>query len=54
MGAYSYICVMPDEFLLNSVVITVNFERNSSGGTRIYEYAPSIDTLVTALATQDF
>ena len=25
---YSYICVMPDEILLKSVVISVNFKRN--------------------------
>ena len=39
-GVYSYIRVRPDEFLLKSVVITVDFKRNSSGRTRIYEYAP--------------
>ena len=39
-GAYSYIHVLPDEFLLKSVVITVDFKRNSSSRTRIYEYAP--------------
>ena len=39
-GVYSYIHVLPDEFLLKSVVITVDFKRNSSGRTRIYEYAP--------------
>ena len=27
-GVYSYICVMPDEILLKSVVISVNFKRN--------------------------
>ena len=49
-GGYSYIRVLPDEFLLKSVVITVNFKRNSSGRTRIYEYAtPPINALVTAL-----
>ena len=37
---YSYIRVLADEFLLKSVVITVDFKRNSSGRTRIYEYAP--------------
>ena len=37
---YSYIRVLPDEYLLKSVVITVDFKRNSSGRTRIYEYAP--------------
>ena len=40
-GRYSYIRVLPDEFLLKSVVITVDFKRNSSGRTRIYEYVPS-------------
>ena len=38
-GGYSYIRVLPDEFLLKSVVITVDFKRNSSGRTRVYEYA---------------
>ena len=46
-GVYSYIRVLPDEFLLKSVVVT---ERNSSGRTRVYEYAaPPINTLVSAL-----
>ena len=39
-GVYSYVRVLPDEFLLKSVGITVDFKRNSSGRTRIYEYAP--------------
>ena len=39
-GVYSCIHVLPDEFLLKSVVITVDFKRNSSGRTRIYEYTP--------------
>ena len=39
-GVYSYIHVLPDEFLLKSVVITVDIKRNSSGRTRIYEYEP--------------
>ena len=39
-GAYSYIRVLPDEFLLKSTVMTTDFKRNSSGRTRIYEYAP--------------
>ena len=39
-GVYSYIHVLPDELLLKSVVIIVDFKRNSSGRTRIYEYAP--------------
>ena len=37
---YSYIGVLPDEDLLKSVVIKVDFTRNSSGRTRIYEYSP--------------
>ena len=50
-GVYSYIHVLLDEFLLKSVVITVDFKRNSSGRTRIYEYAPPppTDALVSAL-----
>ena len=50
-GAYSYICVLPDEFLLKSTVMTTDFKRNSSGRTRIYEYAPPppINALVSAL-----
>ena len=44
-GAYSYICVLPDEFLLKSTVMTTDFKRNSSGRTRIYEYAPPQLTL---------
>ena len=32
-GEYSYLRVLPDEFLLKSVVIKVNFKRNSSGRT---------------------
>ena len=39
-GAYSYIRVLPDEFLLKSTVMTTDFKRNSSGRTRIYEYIP--------------
>ena len=39
-GVYSHIHVLPDEFLLKSVVIAVDFKRNSSGRMRIYEYAP--------------
>ena len=30
----------PTNFFLKSVVIKVDFKRNSSGRTRIYEYAP--------------
>ena len=37
-GAYSYIRVLPDEFLLKSTVMTTDFKKNSSGRTRIYEY----------------
>ena len=49
-GVYSYIRVLPDEFLLKSVVITVDFKRNSSGRTRMYEYAPPpFNALVSAL-----
>ena len=50
-GVYSYIRVLPDEFLLKSTVMTTDFKRNSSGRTRIYEYAPPppINALVTAL-----
>ena len=39
-GEYSYIRVLPDEFLLKSAVIKVNFKRNSLGRTRRYEYSP--------------
>ena len=39
-GAYSYICVLLDEFLLKSTVMATDFERNLSGRTRIYEYPP--------------
>ena len=38
-GKYSCIRLLPDEFLLKSVVIKIDFKRNSSGKTRIYEYA---------------
>ena len=50
-GAYSYIRVLPDEFLLKSTVMTTDFKRNSSGRTQIYEYAPPppINALVSAL-----
>ena len=50
-GAYLYIRVLPDEFLLKSVVITVDFKRSSPGRTRIYEYASPINALGTALPT---
>ena len=39
-GAYSYIRVLLDEFLLKSTVMTTDFKRNSSSRTRIYEYTP--------------
>ena len=39
-GEYSYLLVLPGEFLLKSAVIKANFKRNSSGRTRIYEYSP--------------
>ena len=39
-GVYSYIRVMPVEFRLKSVVISVDFKGTSSGRTRIYEYTP--------------
>ena len=50
-GAYSYIRVLPDEFLLKSTVMTTDFKRNSSSRTRIYEYTPPppINALVSAL-----
>ena len=50
-GAYSYIRLLPDEFLLKSTVMTTDFKRNSSGRTRIYEYIPPppINALVSAL-----
>ena len=51
-GAYSYIRVLHDEFLLKSTVMTTDFKRNMSGRTRIYEYPPPpppINALVTAL-----
>ena len=40
-GAYSYIRVLPDEFLLKSTVMTTDFKRNSSGRTRIYKLPPN-------------
>ena len=55
-GEYSYLLVLPDEFLLKSAVIKVNFKRNSSGRTRIYEYSPPpppINALVSPLANMD-
>ena len=44
-SAYSYIRVLPDEFLLKSTLMTTDFKRNSSGRTRIYEYSPPQLTL---------
>ena len=40
-----------DEFLLKSTVMTTDFKRNSTGRTRMHEYAqtPLINALVTAL-----
>ena len=50
-GEYSYLLVLPDEFLLKSAVIKFNFKRNSSGRTRIYEYSPPppINALISLL-----
>ena len=51
---YSYIRVLPDEFLLKSVVITVDFKRNWSSRTRVFEFPPPpppINALLTALVT---
>ena len=44
-GEYSYIRVLPDEFLLKLTLMTADFKRNSSGRTRRYEYSPSQLTL---------
>ena len=52
-GEYSYLLVLPDEFLLKSAVIKVNFKRNSSGRTRIYEYSPPINALVSPLIRKE-
>ena len=53
-GEYSYLLVLPDEFLLKSAVIKGNFKRNSSGRTRIYEYSPPppINALVSPLCVR--
>ena len=40
-GEYSYIRVLPDEFLLKLTLMTADFKRNSSGRTRRYEYSPT-------------
>ena len=56
-GAYSYIRVLPDEFLLKSTVMTTDVKRNSSRRTRIYEYTPPppppINALVSAMDRKD-
>ena len=55
-GEYSYFLVLPDKFLLKSVVIKVNFKRNSSDRTRlIYQYTPPppINVLVSPLLSND-
>ena len=53
-GEYSYFLVLPDKFLLKSVVIKVNFKRNSSDRTQIYEYTPPpINVLVSPLLGND-
>ena len=56
-GEYSYLLVLPDKFLLKSVVIKNNFKRNSSDKTRIYEYTPPppppINVLVSPLLGND-
>ena len=39
-GEYSYIRVLPDEFLLKLTLMTADFKRNLSGRTRRYEYSP--------------
>ena len=51
---YPYIHVLPDEFILKSVVIRVDFKRTSSGRTLIYEYSTPINALVTALSGCNF
>ena len=51
-GEYSYIRVLPDEFLLKLTLMTADFKRNSSGRTRRYEYSPPpINALVSPLPT---
>ena len=44
---YSDLLFLPGEFLLNSLVIRVDFKRNSLGRTRIYEW--TIGALVSSL-----
>ena len=49
---YSYIRVLPDEFLFKLTLMTADFKRNSSGRTRRYEYSPpppQINALVSPL-----
>ena len=58
-GEYSYIRVLPDEFLLKLTLMTVDFKRNSSGRTRRYEYShspppPPINALVSPLFSHLF
>ena len=50
-GEYSHLLLLPDEFLLKSAVIKVNFKRNSSGRTRIYEYSPPPPPPINALVS---
>ena len=50
-GKYSYIRVLPDEFLLKSTLMTTHFKRNSSGRTRKYEYSPPPPPPINALVT---
>ena len=52
-GEYSYIRVLPDEFLLKLTLMTADFKRNSSGRTRRHEYSPPppIYALVSPLPT---
>ena len=53
-GVYSYIHVLPDEFLLKLTLMTTDFKRNSPGRTRRYEYSPPppINALVSPLLTR--
>ena len=48
---YSYIRVLPDEFLLKLTLMTADFKRNSSSRTRRYEHSPlpPINALVSPL-----
>ena len=53
-GEYSYFLVLPDKFLLKSVVIKVNFKRNSSDRTRYMNIRPPpINVLVSPLLGND-